>query len=250
MRSVFLFVVLVNVLVMAAYYWSDKEGAGVPPLANNVGAPSGELLVLLEEVDRGLREEKGAVTRLSVDFSQEVGSPAGGAGEGFSERAALHERKDVCEFVGPFPKLLRAEYFIEHLSALDVLGEVEVLAVPGEPSFWVYQNPEASRKAALRKLHELQAEGVDSYVIPKGDLENGISFGLFNQRKGAEDRLKNVTSMGYEAKIRRVERTFEEIWVILPAAEAAKIGQELWLELLNREYGLERRQNICSGVAS
>jgi hypothetical protein len=151
--------------------------------------------------------------------------------------------------VGPFKDLLPAEYFVEHLQALEVLGAVERLEVSSGAGFWVYQPSRASRKEALRRLHELQAAGLDSYVIPKGELENGISFGFFSDRRGAEARLAEVGALGYEVLLKEVARSYEEIWVVLTALESTKIGDELWLKLLNREAGLEMRQNFCPGVA-
>lgn len=155
-----------------------------------------------------------------------------------------------CTLVGPFKKLLPAEYFVEHLQAQKIASRVAVLEVPGTPNYWVYQKPESSRKAALRRLHELQAKGIDSFVIPKGDLENGISFGVFSDRKRAETLAAEIRGRGYAAEVRPRPRTFEEIWVSLTAAEAGKISGESWLKLLNREPGLEKRENLCPPVAS
>ena len=155
----------------------------------------------------------------------------------------------LCSMVGPFKDVLPAEYFVEHLQALEVLAEVERLEVSSGVGFWVYQQPRASRKEALRRLHELQAAGLDSYVIPKGELENGVSFGFFSDRRGAEARLAEVEALGYEVLLKEVARSYEEIWVVLAALESVKVGDELWLTLLNREAGLEMRQNFCPGVA-
>ncbi|NIB44595.1 SPOR domain-containing protein [Pseudomaricurvus alkylphenolicus] len=244
MRWIFISLVVVNLLLagwMLFQRGMDGEsatGSGAStqlPRETQVRAASiGDRLVMLEELRKEeLQAMVAAKERLQLQDEAEAGSD-----------------QPLCALVGPFKALLPAEYFVEHLAALEIDAQVKTVEVPGEKGFWVYLPPESSRKAALRKLHEFQAKGVDSYVIPKGDLANGISFGLFNLEAGAKERLEEIRALGYPAETRAMQRTFEEIWVVLSAQEAQKVGEELWLELLNREEGLEMRQNFCPAVAS
>ncbi len=55
---------------------------------------------------------------------------------------------------------------------------------------------------------------------------------------------------GYSAAVEEMERTYEEVWVVLSAAEAAKVDENLWKKLLKKEEKLELRQNFCPDVAS
>ncbi|MCW8196843.1 hypothetical protein F6455_18790 [Proteobacteria bacterium 005FR1] len=156
----------------------------------------------------------------------------------------------LCTLVGPFSELLKAEYFQERLAALDVLASVQELEVPGEVSYWIYLPPRESRKQAFNEFRELQAKGIDSYVIPKGELANGISFGMFSQPNLAKSRLEDMRSRGYAAELKEVTRTYKEIWAVAAAAEAAKLAPESWLQVMASEDNLERRQNFCPAVAS
>lgn len=247
MRSIFLTLVVVNVVVAALMFFRPPAGEVV--VAASEDTPRGRQLVLLGERD----EQVESPVRDRVPFPQS--GDAGAESEGFVANARGEESftgntGSLCTFVGPFKAMLPAEYFSEHLSALEVSSQVLRMEVAGEPSYWVYQAPESSRKAALRKLHELQSKGIDSYVIPKGELEDGISFGLYSTPEGAQERLAEVQARGYEVKIKRNDRTFEEVWVSLKSEDAQKVGQDLWFELMNREDGLEKRQNFCPAVAS
>lgn len=233
MRSIFFSLVVVNLVVFGLLWFQQRE-APVQQLRPQA-APKGAVeLTLLSEVERGDHLQVSTTQRSEFSRTAEVAG----------------EQSPLCTFVGPFKDLLAAEYMVEHLSALEVEARVRRMEVPGEPSFWVYQEPQSSRKSALRRLHELQAKGVDSYVIPRGELENGISFGLYNAEEGAITRLNEIKGRGYEADIRRVERSFEEIWVSMPVVPADQIAESVWFELLNREDGLEKRQNFCPDVAS
>ena len=156
----------------------------------------------------------------------------------------------ICTLVGPFADLAKGEQLLQRMRALEIEADIRELEMPGESGFWVYLKPEISRKEALRRLHELQAKGIDSFIIPTGDLANGISFGLYNQLEQAETAAKLLNDQGYMADIKSVERTYQESWVVLNVQEAQKVSAELWFQLLEGLPNLQQRQNFCSGVAS
>ena len=156
----------------------------------------------------------------------------------------------LCTLVGPFPKLLRAEYFVEQLQSLSVNAEIRSIVVSSEPGFWLHLAPEKSRKEALRRLSELQARGIDSYVIPNGNLENGISLGMFVSKVRAQAMEKRIRQQGYQPQLIGVPREQKELWVFLPRSEARKISDQKWLALISAEDLLQKRQNVCADLAS
>ena len=105
-------------------------------------------------------------------------------------------KQAVCTIVGAFDKLLKAEYFVERLAALGLQAEVKELVVASKPGYWLHLKPELSRKEALRRLSELQRRGIDSYVIPSGDLANGISLGMFSQQDSAVGLQEKIRQHG------------------------------------------------------
>lgn len=156
----------------------------------------------------------------------------------------------LCTMAGPFAELLRAEYFVERLAALDVSSSIEDVEVPGDVAYWIYLPPRESRKQAFSELRELQAKGIDSYVIPKGELANGISFGMFSRADLASNRLKDMRSQGYAAELKEITRSHKETWVVLAPGQAKRLSQETWQAMLADEENAERRQNFCPPVAS
>lgn len=248
MRGIFWALVVVNVLAAGWFWWDSQQAskaAAAPTVAPVVAASvkvtggGDKSLVLLEELKAAKLEEMvRAKERLRLEAVDQVEGAAEGA------------EQQLCTLVGAFPALLEAEYFVEHLRALDIAGAVQQVEVPGESAFWVYLPAEVSKKKALRLLHELQGKKIDSYVIPKGDLANGISLGLFSSVDAAEGRQQEIVEQGYPALVEEMERTYEEVWVVLAPAEAEKIDDDLWRKLLDKESALELRQNFCPGVAS
>lgn len=208
-------------------------------------------LVLLEELSPANKEAR--VTNLySSEYRNEaVGvkpSPAVNAPE--PEPVKRHDGKPLCELVGPFGDMEKAEEFIEKLKGVEVSGGVKEIELPSGTGYWVYLKPLRNRKEALRRLSELQAKGVDSYVIPKGELENGISLGMFSQKGLADARLKEMSAVGLEPQLKEIERSYREIWVMLNQGEGAKMSKYTWENLLKGINMLERRQNYCLDVAS
>lgn len=228
MRSIFFALVAINIVAFIVQLFigsSEPMQAKAPPPQRVSG---GAALQLLEEV-------------------------AGGSGLNEKSRRAVASvssaNANMCTMVGPYAQLLHAEYLVERLAAMDVTAVVKSIEVPDSVGYWVYLPPEMSEKEAWRRLHEIQAKNIDSYIIPSGELANGISFGMFNDRGTAQARLEEIRMQGYRADLREVERTHNETWVTLGPGEAEKIDATVWVDLLNQQPGLEKRQNFCQGVA-
>ena len=160
------------------------------------------------------------------------------------------EIRDLCIMVGAFQDAAEAQLFISRLAALDVAAYVHPVDLPAGANYWVYLQPLNNRDTARRRLAELQARGIDSYIIPKGELENGISLGVFTRRDLAEARLAELAGLGLDAKMQIIDRTYRELWVMLGSGEEHKLAEAVWLDLLQQYFSLQQRQNFCSDVAS
>lgn len=229
MRWVFASLLFINAAVLVAYWLlPEPQQAPVPVRSPQVEAGEGGLTLLSELDEVVKRKDGGPDSRL-------VGS---------SDQGRL------CALLGPFPDARQGEYFVERLASMDIKGQLQQLEIPDEESYWVYLPPEVSKREALRRLHELQSRGVDSYVIPKGELANGISLGFFTDEGNAIARADEVIDLGYSAELKKITRTVQERWVVMSAAESEKLSLPLWAEL-KRDYDtIERRQNYCQAVAS
>lgn len=167
-----------------------------------------------------------------------------------TESSALISDAEKCELIGPFAELLHAEYLVERLTALEVASTIRQVEIADGKNYWVYLKPEMSEKEALRRLSEIQqAKAIDSYIIPSGELANGISFGQFANEKEATDKAEQIRAQGYAAEIKEVPKSHNETWVEVRQKLGQKISEEKWLSLLKEEKAIERRQNYCLGVA-
>jgi len=243
MRLIFFALLGVNVavLVLQLTVWRPP-GASV--VAEHKALGGARLQLLAEAGAASVAAEPAA-----ANSAQEVAPTA--VGDGHRETGARAvPREDLCDMVGPFPTLLKAEYLQEHLQSLEVLAQVRELDVPEGVGYWVHLPPEPSREEALRRLREVQSKQIDSYMIPRGELANGISFGMFIHKELAEARLQEMQKQGYAAQVREIVRTQKEIWVVLARGQGQKMSENAWNKLLDSEKGIKKQQKYCQGVAS
>ncbi len=77
-------------------------------------------------------------------------------------------------------------------------------------NYQVYSPPKGSRAAAKVLFNQMKAAGVtDIALIHRGDLENGISLGVYSSKANAERRMTKLRGMGYQVKSRQRSRTRE-----------------------------------------
>ena len=112
-----------------------------------------------------------------------------------------------CIALGPFDTLEETTAVGERIASAGgetaVVEETEV----GEPDYLVYVEPAASRALAHRTWRELVAQGIDAFVIPRGERENGVSVGVFSRRELAEAQHDRVSELGFPVGTRTVLRS-------------------------------------------
>jgi len=222
MRWIVLALLLANLGLFAWYQYAGAPAAAVvgPPAAESAG---GERIRLLSEVPADKLPKK------KPPAPQPVAS--GGA---------------LCTMLGPFEEDYQGADIVQRLKALQVDAELRAIEMSGQMRYWVFLEPLGSRREAFRKLRELQGSGVDSYVIPKGSLTNGISFGIFTERERAEGLAEELRAKGIEAQTREEPQTYLERWIVLPPGQVERLAEGFWSQI-QREYpDLDRRQNLCS----
>ncbi len=272
MRWIFITLAVVNLLVFA---WGLVAGSGeqVPAYTKKLKNPYGQYpeIALLSEVSS--EEAEGVLNgaTLAPDLVPTQSDPApsqeggvvpssdavasGGGVEGVQAEpvevaSPRRGEKLLCELVGPFESSDIASDFVERLKAIEVGASLRDIELPAGPGYWVYLEPRPTRREALRVLSELQSKRIDSYVIPKGELANGISLGMFSRKQLSDARVKEMVSIGLEPLVQEIERSYREMWVMLDAGAGSKMSSLSWDRAMEGIKGLERRQNYCLDVAS
>ncbi len=250
MRWIFFSLALCNLLVfawgMVVTSGNDREAAVTKKLRDPYGRYP-ELVLLSELGERGARQLGAA----NIERQNTAGSAIAASGAG-AMRATTKEAEDrlLCELVGPFESNNDAGDFVQRLAAIEVSSSVKEIELSAGAGYWVYLEPAPSRREALRKLRELQARKIDSYVIPRGELANGISLGMFSKKSLSEARVSEMRAIGLTPKVEEIERSYRELWVMLHPGEGLKMSDLSWRRAMEDINMLERRQNYCLDVAS
>ena len=162
----------------------------------------------------------------------------------------IEPEKAVCTLLGPFVGESDADTLRQRLAILGVRSRSLMLKLPSGVVYWVHLPSLPSREAARRRLAELQANNIDSYIIPKGELLNGISLGVFTQKRLAEERFAVLLEEGVEAQISEIQRSAEQLWLVLEPNERRKIGPDTIQKFISQGFVSQERQNFCLDVAS
>lgn len=197
--------------------------------------------------DRGPVTGEGETVRLVSEVPAEQLAPAPAEPDPTPEPKTRGE--SLCTMIGPFEEAYQGEDVTERLRALQLDADLRELEMTGQMRYWVFLAPRETRREALRKLRELQAEGIDSYVIPDGSLTNGISFGIFSEPERAEKLAGELRGRGHRVRTREEPQTYLERWVVMPPGEIDGLAEEFWSQLQSDYPDLGRRQNLCSEVA-
>lgn len=113
----------------------------------------------------------------------------------------------TCVALGPFDTLEETASIRERIVSVGGEATIVEAAEVGEPDYFVYVEPAASRALAHRTWRELVAQGIDAFVIPRGERENGISVGVFSRRELAEAQHARVSELGFSVATRTVLRS-------------------------------------------
>ncbi|ARU87034.1 SPOR domain-containing protein [Pseudomonas sp. M30-35] len=222
MRWIFLLLVVLN----AFYYVWHQQQAPLKPkevAATTLRQDSGRDIQLLSETD-GDQRRAPVVEELPAD--------------------------DTCMYLGAFDQRSEAEVVEQRLISLDINSEVRSVDDQAGVDYWVYIPPLASRSASLRQLRELQARNIDSYLISQGDLENGISLGIFPRKDSAQSVIQRLQDVGYESSLRELPRAHRSYWVRI-APESRRLADDSLLEKLAFDFnGLKHQLMPCESIAS
>jgi hypothetical protein len=88
--------------------------------------------------------------------------------------------------------------------------------------YWIYFPPFTSRREAVAQVERMREEGIsDVIVVPKGDMENAVSLGVFSRTETRDRRLRELNAKGYQPSISPRYRTTLATWMDVSAPEDA-----------------------------
>lgn len=110
--------------------------------------------------------------------------------------------------------------------------------------YWVFLPPVASRAASLRLLKELQARRLDGFLITSGELENGISLGIYQQEEAARGMQERMRTAGYAASIQEKVKARNQYWLAISSESLRLVDQNLLDKLAQDFPQMQHRQQL------
>jgi len=221
MRWLCLFLLTLNLLCLLL--WSRQTPA---PVAATDHYPQAEEqgIRLLSELEPGQLKPKSTTTKEA---------PTG---------------SETCQFLGSLEREDQANALRQRLASLDIRAQIQMIELPGTADYWLYLSPLTSRQAALRQIEALKAQGIESHLIPQGELSNGISLGLFPRPEQADQIRQRLSGNGYQPQLLELSRTRRSYWLRLLAGQ--KSIDDGTLRTLSVDFGrLEQRSAPCTQLA-
>ena len=244
MKWIFFFLVGINVLLLG---FAVTGGNGGSASVSTKESFQGFDFTGIDQIELN---KKGANTSIATSSVVTSGAATGSSADSFAP-IRTKDGRDLCEMVGPFSDTQVAQDFYSRLDAIEISAKVHDIQLPTGYRYWVILPPLDNRKKAIQRLQEVQSQGIDSYLIPKGELENGVSLGVFSEEEKAQEVLEGVKEKGLDnARIDVQSHKSSELWVILGAGEAEKMSQITWDRVLEGMDRVTRRRNLCLDVAS
>ncbi len=255
MKWVILCLVLINVAFFGWRLSRDQEAivAGEPEPPATTSAMVNRLL-LLSELEQGvLRQRRNLPSPRSVALAKPQPPSEAAPADAESAKVSLDHNLAVasqshieCYTLGP----LQNEDDIVALSAwFNAQGSQAKLRSDERRevvSTWVFLPPLESREAADVRVRDMQLANIDDiYVIPRGDMANAISLGLYSQNDSLQRRISQLEERGFPPSLLPRYRTVMASWfdVTTSAAQPMTVG------VLDQIFpGLIVRQVACAGA--
>lgn len=144
---------------------------------------------------------------------------ASGAGFASSEARAAPPLAG-CPAIGPFADPDKAGAIVEYLGEAGHKARSTLIDAEPVTYFWVYLPPFEGRQQSLRKLRELHAAGIDSFIVSEGADSHAISLGSFTVRDSALGLQARLRAAGHPAQVREQVKSAAREWVVLSSPQA------------------------------
>lgn len=159
-----------------------------------------------------------------------------------------------CARIGPFSDQQARSAFADRLdSGLPLESGSSERVV--DTLYRVYLPPYPDREAAveaneqLRQALEEQGLEIDSFVISSGELDDGISLGVFGQQENARTVRERMQELEYPVRIREESRTETDFWLLARGGEAVTELSQRWSQLSVGGDSPQLTENLCETIA-
>lgn len=248
------------------FVWQATSADSAATEANFAASRSGlrNDITLLSETDQSLLVElEELVTSPIVNKSSMTGAGAAGMTPDGNENSSPPATEitggtpkadeinsvpdsDRCMAIGPFVSIYDGQNVVNQLASLEISLRVRAVDQPtGGYDYRLLIPPLNSLEEAFRKLRELQASNIDSYVITAGEYALGISLGVFSTRQGAISASAIIRNEGFDGDIVEIPRMNRTFWLFGDRGKQLAINETVWQNLQVNNPAIQIRELPC-----
>lgn len=160
-----------------------------------------------------------------------------------------------CFTLGSFSSIDDASSFIAEIGEVAHFADVSLGGDLLSSQYRVFIPPASSRGIATITLDSLSESLVaaelemETYLITRGMLENGIALGVFSDLAEAEVVRDAVQNLAYAPEIEEIPRSTGEITVQLQMLEQYLSENPEWLDLMLAGANFTITENLCETIA-
>lgn len=170
--------------------------------------------------------------------------PARAPEQGFGPESTL------CVSLGRFASAAEAEQLRQRLLVLGVVAEVKSREVVVGTDYWLVMPVVGGERHAVLQLSALQEQGVDSFLITRGELAGQLSMGVFAREDYARLRREQLLEMGHDAQLHTLSKTEQQFLVEVGSQSRRLIDQAMLSRLRTDFPSMQHQYQPCTGVAN
>lgn len=248
MRGIFFGLLMSNLLYMTWNILVPEQGAAPVRPIRTASDEAGVVLVAeLRPEQLRFFPSAAVVNEVAGDIVEVAASVAAASEEALAESL-------YCAEIGPFrdeadAKAFAATYAERLALTLDVRG------LSTATDYRVFLPPFATRELAASTLEALKMAfaanslSIDSYLIPRGELANGIALGLFGEQRNALNVQQQLERLGYRVVVRAEPKLSNEYWLLALNVQSEMVFQRQWEQMrLARSY-VQAGEKLCETIA-
>ena len=156
----------------------------------------------------------------------------------------------LCVTLGRFAAQEDAEQLRQRLLALDIESRLQAREVVMGADYWLVMPVVGGERHAVIQLSALQEQGIDSFLITRGEMAGSLSLGVFAREDYAQVRREQLQQLGHDVRLHAFNKK-EQQYVVEVDSKARRLVDQAMLTRLRNDFpGLQHQYQPCGGVAN
>lgn len=156
----------------------------------------------------------------------------------------------LCVTLGRFAEQAEAEQLRQRLLALDIESRLQAREVVVGADYWLVMPVVGGERHAVIQLSALQEQGVDSFLITRGEMAGSLSLGVFAREDYAQVRQEQLQQLGHDVRLHALNK-IEQQYVVEVDSKARRLVDQAMLTRLRADFPtLQHQYQPCGGVAN